>query len=283
MSCNQPLYKDEEQACRDTFLRDAEGAGLSYWFYKGVSEEHPEAGMDKESHTLYIDANDGLGGTSKKTAVALAEALKHDDWDYVVKTNVSTWLDVQKIQEAVDKWEGREDRNIYGARFISNESSKKVPFPRGHFIILSRAMVEGIVRWAPVLIKAGGMPKTDDTLLCLSMLYHMHKVWEDNYEKRLMEVPSVIAWTEEIYDAPEWTDALSVRCKDEKTPTNTPDNMRKTHEYKRNTPPERMYRRNMGLVETAFGLMTYKMFERVMAMVEKLRKEKKEEEKNQDK
>lgn len=279
MSCNQPLYASEEQACRDTFLKDAEGAGISYWFYKGVSEEHPEPGLDEETHTLYINVHDGLGGTSKKTVAALAEALKYDTWDYVLKTNVSTWLDVPKIQKAVNKWEGREDKNIYGARFLANDASKKVPFPRGHFTILSRSMVEGIVKWAPILIKSGGMPRTDDTLLCLSTLYHVYKVLQEKYEDKLMEVPSVIAWANEIQDAPEWTDALSVRCKEEKEPTKTPENMRKVHRLKREEKQDRVYRRPMGLVETGYGLMQYKMYEKISTLIDKMRKEK---EKNQD-
>ncbi len=275
MSCNQPLYEQEEQACRDTFLKDAEGAGLSYYFYKGTDGE---LSIDGENHTMLLPVPDGLGGTSRKTVLALAEALKMDDWDYVLKTNVSTWLDIQKIVRAVDKWEGRQDRNIYGARFLANEASKKVPFPRGHFTILSRSLVEGIVQWAPRLINANGMPKTDDTLICLSVLYYLQKILGDSYQNRLMEVPSINSWTEQIQDAPEWSDALSIRCKDEVIKENTPDNMRKVHKLKRAKNQMRTYRRPMGAVETKYGMMSYGVFERVSALVDKAKEEKKQEE-----
>jgi len=273
MSCNQPLYEQEEQACRDTFLKDAEGAGLSYYFYKGGAEEFS---IDRKSHTMLLPVPDSLGGTSRKTVLALTEALKMDDWDYVIKTNVSTWLDVAKIVKVVEKWEGREDRNIYGARFIANDASRKVPFPRGHFMVLSRFLVEGIVNWAPKLLNVNDMPKTDDTLICLSILFHLQKVSGDNYEKRLMEVPAVNSWQEGIQDAQEWTDALSVRCKDEATPENTPDNMRKVHKLRRSKNQMRMYRRPMGVIETRYGMMAYATFQKVCAVVDQANKAREE-------
>ena len=273
MSCNQPLYEQEEQACRDTFLKDAEGAGLSYYFYKGTEGE---LSIDEKTHTMLLPVPDSLGGTSRKTVLALTEALKMDDWDYVIKTNVSTWLDIAKVVKAVEKWEGSDDRNIYGARFIANDASRKVPFPRGHFMILSRFLVEGIITWAPKLLNASDMPRTDDTLLCLSLLYHLQKVCGDTYADRLMEVPAVNSWQEGIQDAQEWTDALSIRCKDEATPENTPDNMRKVHKLKRSKNQMRMYRRPMGLTETKYGMMTYPTFQKVCAVVDQMKKAREE-------
>lgn len=270
MSCNQPLYQEEEQACRETFLKDAEGAGLSYYFYKGTDGELT---IDQESHTMLLPVHDGLGATSKKTLMAFREAMKMEDWDYIIKTNVSTWLDIPKIIKAVDKWEGREDRNIYGARFIANDASKRVPFPRGHFVILSRALVEGIMKFGPVLVNAGGMPKTDDTLLCLCTLYYLQRVLKDNYLERLMEVPAVVEWSDAIQDSREWGDALSVRCKDEKSPESTPKNMRKAHKLKHSKKQERSYRRAMNLVETKYGLMPYTVYDQACTLIEKAKKE----------
>lgn len=273
MSCNKDIYTKEEEACRETFLNDAEKEGIPFYFYKGISEEHPLQLIDKENHVMYLPVNDGLGGTSQKTVMAFSEALKMKDWDYIVKTNVSTWLDVKKIKKAVEKWEGRDDRNVYGARFIANDASKKVPFPRGHFVILSRALVEGVVKWAPVLIRANSFPKTDDTLLCLSILYHMKKVLNDDYLAKLMEVPSVISWSNEIQDVQDWSDALSVRCKDEKEPSNTPENIKKVHFLKRNKKQNKNYRRPLGLIETKYGMLSFKMYEQLSFLIEKVKQQ----------
>lgn len=259
MSCNLPKYEAEEAACRETFLKDAEGAGIPYYFYKGTSGETM---IDEESHTIYVNAPDNLAGTSKKTVLALNEALKMDDWDYVVKTNVSTWIDIEKVMKAVSCWDGREDRNVYGARYLANEASRNTPFPRGHFLILSRFLVEGALMIAPKLFDVVGFPKTDDTLVGLSLLYHLQKVCGERYLDRLMEVPSVAAWTDEIQEAPEFGNALCIRCKmgNGTEMDETPDNIRKVHRLKKNKKLKRMYRRKVDRIETRFGYITYGEF-----------------------
>lgn len=260
MSCSKDLYEKEELACRETFLKDAEGAGVPYYFYKGGDQQL----TDNENHTITVMAPDGLGGTALKTVLAFAEALKMDDWDYVVKTNVSTWLDVKKILKAVGNWEGMGDTHIYGARYLTNKASRNVPFPRGHFTVLSRSLVKGVVQYSPALLKASGFPKTDDTLICLSLLYHIQRQLKENYISRLMETPAVISWTEDIVNAPEWTDALSIRCKDETEPENTPDNMRTVHELKSTKNPKKAYRRPMGPLETPYGMMEYAQYDKYL-------------------
>ena len=257
MTCGQPLYEREEKVCRDTFLKDAKKAGVSYYFYKGTDENHPERMIDEETNTIYLPVDDSLKGTSMKTAMALSEALKIDDWDYLIKTNVSTWLDIKKILKTVEKLEGREDKNIYGARFLANDASKKVPFPRGHFMMISRSLVEGASPIALKLANSARMPRTDDTLLCLSLLYYTQKVMKLDYVGQLKEVPSVTTWSEWVQDAQEWPDALSVRCKGEPSIESTPDNMMKVHAMKHSTKQERKGYRPMGMIETKHGFMSY--------------------------
>ena len=280
MSCNQPLYLKEEEVCRKTFLKDADKLGVPYYFYKGTNQEHPTQLIDNEACTMFLPVSDDLSGTALKTTLALTEALKMEDWDYVVKTNVSTWLDVKKILNAVQTWEGRDDRNIYGARFIANRNSMKVPFPRGNFVILSRSLVEGFLMWSPKLINDKDMPKTDDTLMCLSLLYHLQKQLKDDYKSRLKEVPSVIIWADDIEESPEFTDALSIRCKDEKNLEETPENMLKAHKMKHSKKP-RKYFRSMGLVETKFGLIEYERYGKLCMIEDRVKQKEtsKEEEK----
>ena len=256
MSCNKTQYEEEEKACRETFLRDADTLGIPYYFYKGGYDVQR---MDDAAHTMHLTSPDNLAGTARKTVDALKMSLNYD-WDYIIKTNVSTWLDINKIHNTIQNWEGRDDRNIYGARFIINNISKNVPFPRGNFMILSRSTVEGMLTYADTLNNIGGLPKTDDTLLCLSLLYYTQKVLGDDYVSRLMEVPSVNTFSENIQEAPEWNDALSVRCKDETALENTPKNMRLIHGLK-NSPVVRRNFRRATLFETAYGIMPYHQYE----------------------
>ena len=111
------------------------------------------------------------------------------------------------------------------------------------------------------------------------MLYHIQKILKETYQEKLMEVPSVIEWSDTIQDSHEWSDALSVRCKDEKNPENTPENMRKTHKLKRAKNQARSFRRPMGLIETKYGLMTYPAYSHISALIDKMAKEAEEKKK----
>ena len=277
MSCNQPLYLSEEQACCDTFLKDAEGAGLSYWFYKGLDETHTASCVDEATHTIYLNVNDNLGATARKTALALnlADAL---DFDYLIKTNVSTYLNINNIVKALDNWEGREDTNIYGGRFLINNASKNVPFPRGYFTILSKKLVSGMKGYAYNLSKSSAMPRTDDTLISLCLLYHVKKDLGEDYVRKLMQVPSVTAWHDDIEEDPNFENAMAIRCKNERDKERTTDNMRKVHELLHpETPLTLKHYTPATQFETGYGTMEYNSYLRLEALLQMVKEPTKKE------
>lgn len=256
MSCNNPLYEKEELACMNTFLMDAEGAGIPFYFYKSVSERHPEPGFDEEGHTLYVEAPDGLAGTGKKTAAAL-KAILPMDFDYVIKTNVSTYLNINNILIGTRNWPGKDDTNIYGGRYIINKSSLNVPFPRGCFLVLSKTLTKGMLDTLDTLTDRDSMPKTDDTLICLATLYHIQKQLKANYIDKIKQVPSVASWTEDVIEDPLFKNAFAIRCKDENDQENTPGNLLKTHALiKADKGPELNYIPAKEY-ETGLGIMNY--------------------------
>lgn len=267
MSCNNPLYEKEELACMNSFLRDAEGAGIPFYFYKAVSGEHPEPGFDEEAHTLYVDAPDTLEGTGKKTAAAL-KAILPLDFDYVIKTNVSTYLNINNILSGTRNWPGKDDTNIYGGRYIINKASLNVPFPRGCFMVLSKSMTEGMLETLDTLTKIGSMPKTDDTLICLATLYHITKTLKKNYMDKIKQVPSIASWTEDVIEDPQFSNAFAIRCKDENCPENTPNNLLLTYMLiKEGKAPEMNYIPATEY-ETGLGLMNYADYIKVSKMLD---------------
>ena len=276
MSCNQPLYQEEEQACRDTFLKDAEGAKIPFYFYKGVSEEHPEPGFDEEARTLYLDVPDGLGGTGKKTVAAL-EAILPRDFDYVIKTNVSTYLNIKNIINGMENWEGGNDHKIYGGRYIINKASKRVPFPRGYFTVLSKSLTEGMLESAKKLTKIASMPKTDDTLICLATLLYTQKELGESYVENLMQIPSVIEWTENFVENPLFDKAFAIRCKDEPEKENTPENMKRVHQAIKGGAKPKLNYAPAKLYETGIGLMDYQQYLTIEKAKDKLIEQSKKE------
>ena len=275
MSCNNPLYENEELACMNTFLMDAEGAGIPFYFYKSVSEGHPEPGFDEEGHTLYVDAPDGLAGTGKKTAAAL-KAILPLDFDYVIKTNVSTYLNINNILNGTRNWPGKDDTNIYGGRYIINKSSLNVPFPRGCFLVLSKTLTKGMLDTLDTLTDRDSMPKTDDTLICLATLYHIQKQLKANYIDKIKQVPSVASWTENVIEDPLFRNAFAIRCKDENDQENTPGNLLKTHALiKAGEGPELNYIPAKEY-ETGLGIMNYADYikvDKALSVLKKLKEE----------
>ena len=180
MSCNKSLYEEEEKACRETFLKDVDETKVSYWFYKGINASHLEQEFDNETHTLYLIARDDLAGTGKKSLEAIRATLNLD-YDYLIKTNVSTYLNIDKIVKEMETWEGKDDENIYGGRFIVNEASKDIPFPRGYFMAISKSLAKEMLEVADRLVGKSGIPLTDDTLMGLSLLYVINNKCNDTF------------------------------------------------------------------------------------------------------
>ena len=275
MSCNNPLYEKEELACMNTFLMDAEGAGIPFDFYKSVSEGHPEPGFDEEAHILYVDAPDGLAGTGKKTAAAL-KAILPLDFDYVIKTNVSTYLNIKNIIDGTRNWPGKDDTNIYGGRYIINKSSLNVPFPRGCFMVLSKTLTKGMLDTLDTLSNRDAMPKTDDTLICLATLYHIQKQLNANYIDKIKQVPSVASWTEDIIEDPLFRNAFAIRCKDETDQENTPGNMLKAHMLIREGKAPELNYIPAKEYETGLGIMNYADYikvDKALSVLKKLKEE----------
>lgn len=270
MSCNQPLYENEEQACRDTFLKDAEEAGVAYYFYKGLNDAHPDQCIDEETHTIYLNVNDGLGGTGRKTTAAL-KAISGMDYDYVVKTNVSTYLNIQNLCIAINGWEGSDDENIYGGRFIVNKASKNIPFPRGYFTVLSKKLVNGILPYIEKLALSPNMPRTDDTLLSFGLLYYINKTLGKSYSEKLMEVPSVVSWDDKIWENPCLGNAMAIRCKNEKDNTKTPENMLNAHMAVKQKMRPKDWFLPATQFETGYGLMSYGNYVKFDALFEQIK------------
>ena len=270
MSCNNPLYEKEEQACRETFLKDADEEGITYFFYKGLDEAHSAQCIDNQTHTIYLDVNDTLQGTAEKTIMAM-ETISGLQYDYLIKTNVSTYLNIRNIMEAVNGWDGENDLNIYGARFIINRLSKNIPFPRGFFTIMSKTLVSGALHYARTLLAPEKLPKTDDTLISLCVLYYLKKNLETDYLNKLMEIPAIISWDDDIVERTGFRDAMAIRCKNEKDKEKTPENILKVHNLlKNNALPIRHFLPAINF-ETLFGVTSFENFIKLNKVMEKVK------------
>ena len=261
MSCGDPLYEEEERVCRETFLENVP-EGVEWYFYKGTGQEHPCSGIDEETHTVWVDAPDTLNGTAEKTLRAIRAVLDDGkEFDYLLKTNVSTYICMDRLMEVMSRVaEPERDFNIYGARFIVNSASLNVPFPRGHFILVSRTLLEGSMPRAVSFLETGTLPRTDDTLLSLALLYHISRDLGLKYLELLREVPAINDYDHAAEcPLPTLPVSVAIRCKHHSDNRLTPDAMRALHKRIVSPVQETSFPCPL-FFETPYGFQTYNRY-----------------------
>lgn len=108
MSMNHPQYEEQEQAIRETWGAEAEKNSYNkVIFYKGTDKE---TYYDESTSTLYVKNDDLLTHTYTKTLDAFDWIRKNldFDFDYIFRTNTSTYVNVKLLEEyamSLDKYE----------------------------------------------------------------------------------------------------------------------------------------------------------------------------------
>lgn len=136
-SIKQTPFLELEQTCEETWL-DINNSLIDYIIYYGSSEEKLE---NKE---LYLKCKDGLNdkkqnNITKKTIKMFEFALKNYNFEFMFRTNLSSYVDLNFFLEYIDKIESR---NCYMGYIGYHE---KIAFASGAGILLSRDMVELLV------------------------------------------------------------------------------------------------------------------------------------------
>lgn len=206
-SSQQERYLNEEQLCRFTWLR---GVDCEYYFYRGDGGDDV---VDEDAHMICVKDGDDLYNTGNKTLKAFS-LIKDFDFDYVVRTNCSTYLNVKNIQEFVNTLPGGEDENVYAGRYLKNSESLDVPFPRGCFYIISKHLLNVILE-CQSLVKTGFIG-VDDVMIGFILLMYFAKVKNDvsNYNRSLKVVNYMNEINSDLFFNPQLKNALAIRCKD---------------------------------------------------------------------
>ena len=95
MSCEQEIYKNEEEIIRKTWAKDIlydKYENLKLLFYRGGSDD-----IKEYNNILLLKNNDDLEGTFEKTKEAFLYVKDHFEYDYIIRTNTSTYVNVQNI------------------------------------------------------------------------------------------------------------------------------------------------------------------------------------------
>lgn len=180
MSCNKVDFIEEEKVIKETWAKpiiDGKYPNVSFISYRGVNGIKDQ--IDNESHVLFLNSKDERGDTYTKTIKAFDYLLKNNDFEYIVRMNTSTYVNVDLVISLINSLNENES-SIFGTRIIVNLCSKGCYYFRGNCIILKRCHVETIVK-APTDIRT-----VDDAAIgyCLTRAYGA------NYPKLLKQFPT---------------------------------------------------------------------------------------------
>lgn len=97
--------------------------------------------------TIYVNCNDAMQHTFTKLGLGLRflHNVLHINYDYLIKTNTSTWLNIEMINKFISYLDN--DDIIYGGELIITYWNFFRMFPNGAFIIMNRKTSNLIAQW----------------------------------------------------------------------------------------------------------------------------------------
>ena len=145
-----------EKKQKKTWVKYAKNNGNKALFYKGGTNEI----LDEDY--LYVNSGDGLYDIGYKTIDALKWVKKNYDFNYVIRSNSSTYINVKEIEKFIESL----DLNtpIYAGR--STSFNNQFNYVHGSCIILNSLAVMNIIEnekyWDPSLIDDVALGKLFD-------------------------------------------------------------------------------------------------------------------------
>lgn len=221
MSCEQSRYMAEEAVIRETWAKpiiNGKIENVSIMFYRGGSETEE---YDKDKCLLKLTSDDGLYKTFEKTIDAFKYLEKENiEYDYVFRTNTSTYINVDAIVQFLNFEDLKEDV-MYAPHLVINRLSNHIPYGGGHYLIIPRSLITNIfLKYVPVHLNC----HIDDC----GIGYLMGAYYKDKYlTEHILQVDTVSSMAESYFS--DLSNSYCVRLKDEKNPENNIVNMYGLH------------------------------------------------------
>ena len=147
MSCEDNFFVEQEKIIRETWLKEIDNFdNIDYCFYTGQTiEKHKYI---KEDHKLILRCEDDINNTFKKTYYAFNIINKLFEYDYVFRTNTSTYINIALLNQFVQELNNDE---ILWTSELYSLSNSFCPYPlylygRGNGILLSKKLINIILK-----------------------------------------------------------------------------------------------------------------------------------------
>ena len=154
MSCNQEFFIDQEQHIKSLYAKDIlEGKYPNIEFYTYSASFDTKYHINKQEHKLYVPADDSLTGTFEKTvnAFKLSKHLNFD-YDYILRTNCSTYINVELLNRFVNEINLNEQHVYTGNIYLSENGTGPFNwlfYGVGNALLLSNFWVNVIIKNNP--------------------------------------------------------------------------------------------------------------------------------------
>lgn len=150
MSCDKEFFINQEKLIKQTWAKDiidGKYPNIDIVFYMGCPVIN-ETYFDNDLKTIVLKCEDDLDNTFKKTIRAFEYIDNNYEYDYIFRTNTSTYVNIQLLNEFI---QSITDNNVlYGSEIYSlSESTCPYPlclFARGNSIILSKKHIDILLK-----------------------------------------------------------------------------------------------------------------------------------------
>lgn len=149
MSCQDDFFVEQEKFIKETWagpIIKGEYPGVDFLIYKGdeTLEKHK---LIKSQNTLLLRCEDDLDHTFKKTYYAFSLIDKNFEYDYIFRTNTSTFVNVPLLYEFIQNIDNDE---VAWVSELYSLSEAYTPYPlclfgRGNGMLLSRKLIKRIL------------------------------------------------------------------------------------------------------------------------------------------
>lgn len=150
MSCDKEFFINQEKLIKQTWAKDiidGKYPNIDIVFYMGCPVID-ETYFDNDLKTIVLKCEDDLDNTFKKTIRAFEYIDNNYEYDYIFRTNTSTYVNVQLLNEFIQSI--TDDNVLYGSEIYSlSESTCPYPlclFARGNSIILSKKHIDILLK-----------------------------------------------------------------------------------------------------------------------------------------
>lgn len=202
MSCNNDFFIEQENILKETYLSILTD-NIDYVIYRGGNDKDE---FRNNKHLLLLNVEDDLSNTYKKTYRALNLIHDNFNYDYILRTNTSTYINIDLLAAFVQNLIDTEqyNDNVWGAEYTKHieedNMCRHIPYIRGNAILLSRPNVLDILDYGKSYTYINNRILIDDEVIGLIL----YSILGDGYLKCFGE-----AWYKSIPETGNYPTSIS--------------------------------------------------------------------------